>query len=350
MKVEVLLIGFGLAGLAIAEQLRQAGKSFFLIDCPQLGASQCAAGVYNPTILKRYTMAWEGTTLLEKALPFYKDLEKLLGGSFLHPLNIGRVFSSIAEQNQWMCASDKIQFQPYLTPGLNTNTPKSLRAPFGYGLVRGVGRLAIPELLSRYQKQQLSNTHFLSEEFDYYALNVSQSGIGYKGIQANHIIFCEGAALRSNPFFNWLPLRGVQGDMVCIHAPKMDFTRIWKSRIFVVPQGKDRFWIGASFNNRLQSPLPTEEGKQWVLKHLDRLIQVPYTLLDHQAQLRPSVTDRRPLIGTHPIHHQMHIFNGLGSRGVITAPAMGEYLYKALFENVALPNTISINRFKSYLC
>jgi len=73
MKVEVLLIGFGLAGLAIAEQLRQAGKSFFLIDRPQLGASQCAAGVYNPTILKRYTMAWDGSPLLEKALFFYKE-------------------------------------------------------------------------------------------------------------------------------------------------------------------------------------------------------------------------------------------------------------------------------------
>jgi glycine/D-amino acid oxidase-like deaminating enzyme len=350
MKVDVVLVGFGLAGLAVAEQLRRAGKSFVVIDQPQLGASHCAAGIYNPTILKRYTMAWEAPALLDEALGFYKELEGVLGTSFLYPLPIARVFSSISEQNQWMSASDQHQFKPYLLPKIQTETPTEVNAPLGYGRVVGVGRLAISELLLAYRTQLIPTTHFRKEPFLYDAFKSESKSVVYKDIVANHIIFCQGAALRSNPFFKDLPLRGSHGDMLRIHAPGMDTTHIWKSRLFVVPQGNNEYWVGASFNNQRKDPVPTEKGKKWLMTHLNRLLDIPFTVIAHLGQVRPTVVDRRPLVGTHPNDPKIHLLNGLGSRGVLTAPQMGVHLHRSIFENIPLPDTISITRFAADSC
>ena len=84
-KVDSIIVGFGLAGLAYAETLLQADKSFHVIDANDGGSSLIAAGIYNPTLLKRYTMTWMGEELHQYALPFYKTIEKRLNKKFLYP-------------------------------------------------------------------------------------------------------------------------------------------------------------------------------------------------------------------------------------------------------------------------
>jgi glycine/D-amino acid oxidase-like deaminating enzyme len=67
--------------------------------------------------------------------------------------------------------------------------------------------------------------------------------------------------------------------------------------------------------------------------------------VEHFAGVRPTVKDRRPLIGTHFNHNSIHILNGLGTRGVMLGPTMA----KALFENIEyqkpLDKSIDIRRF-----
>ena len=345
MNVDVIIVGFGLAGLSMAASLEASGHSFIIIDDPKGGSSKRAAGIYNPTILKRYTMAWQGPELLDNALSFYRQLEYKLGDTFLYPLPIARIFSSVSEQNQWMVASDKKQFSPFLTPTIHTKAPETIRAPFGYGHVTGVGRLAIPKLLSTFRNKCLTSEQYLAVPFDYSELQNQNDRVQYQSIEAKHIIFCEGAKARHNPYFSWLPLRGAHGDMLQIEASELDPDRIWKSRLFVVPQGDNIYWVGASFNNNFKEPLPTHEGRKWLLEHLDKLIDTPYKIIEHQGCVRPTVVDRRPLVGTHPEHSNIHILNGLGSRGVLTAPQMGVHLRDAIFNDVALPEVISISRF-----
>ena len=41
----------------------------------------------------------------------------------------------------------------------------------------------------------------------------------------------------------------------------------------------------------------------------------------------------------------MYILNGLGTRGVLVAPAMAEALYNAIENNRSLPKEIDIQRF-----
>jgi glycine/D-amino acid oxidase-like deaminating enzyme len=46
--------------------------------------------------------------------------------------------------------------------------------------------------------------------------------------------------------------------------------------------------------------------------------------MEHFAGVRPTVKDRRPLVGTHAEYSAIHILNGLGTRGVMLGPSMAK--------------------------
>jgi len=77
------------------------------------------------------------------------------------------------------------------------------------------------------------------------------------------------------------------------------------------------------------------------------LVSCDFEILNHFAGIRPTVKDRRPLVGTHPNYKNMHILNGLGTRGVMLAPSMAMNLYDYIENNVALEHYVNIDRFKS---
>ena len=54
MKLDYIVVGLGLAGLAFIEELIEANKSFLVFEDNSQTSSLVAGGVYNPVILKRY--------------------------------------------------------------------------------------------------------------------------------------------------------------------------------------------------------------------------------------------------------------------------------------------------------
>ena len=84
--------------------------------------------------------------------------------------------------------------------------------------------------------------------------------ISYKGVSANHIVFCEGFGLKENPFFNYLPMREAKGELLTIYAPDLKIDYLIKSAVFVLPIGDDLYKIGATFNWEDKTKLPTQRG------------------------------------------------------------------------------------------
>ena len=63
------------------------------------------------------------------------------------------------------------------------------------------------------------------------------------------------------------------------------------------------------------------------------------------AGIRPTVKDRRPLVGRHSAHKNVYILNGLGTRGVMIAPYVASELFQFIENNKALDSEIDIKRF-----
>ena len=345
MNCDYIIVGSGLASIMFAEQLRKHQKSFVVISDRSQQASVVASGLYNPVVLKRFTAAWNAANHLGIAIPKYASLEQLLGLKLDYVVPIHRVFNSVQEQNNWFLACDKPLLAPFLNPKLVGNKNSSVNAPFGFGEVNATGRIDTQKLIESYRTFLTKNSQYISENFDYDVLIETPEGLSYKSIQAKHIVFTEGFGIHKNPYFKQLPLEGTKGELITIHSPQLQLTPILKSSIFVIPMGDDYYLVGSTYEWTDKTNNPTAEAKFQLLEKLKRLVTCDFEVVNQRAGIRPTVSDRRPLVGRHPNHKQMYVLNGLGTRGVLIAPAMAEALYEFIETDTSLPEEIDVNRF-----
>ena len=246
-NIDTIIVGLGLAGLAYAEHLLNSGKSFVVFSDRSQQASMVAGGLYNPVILKRFTGAWNGAAQLDYALPFYENLERKLGLKLDYQLPILRRFASIEEQNLWFQASDKPGLNPFLSLKLLENNNQGLFIPHKFGLVQGSGRVATKALINSYETYLEQQDLWRNESFDCTHLSVEVSGVSYKSWKAKRVVFAEGYGLKSNPFFNYLPLEGTKGEVITMRIPGLNEGAIVKSGVFIIPLGGDLYRVGSTY-------------------------------------------------------------------------------------------------------
>jgi glycine oxidase len=342
-----IIIGFGIAGFAYAIQLVRNNKDFVIIDLPISNSTYKSAGVINPTVLKRYTLAWNAPSFINYAKKYYSEFELKYKVKVLEPYPIHRYFSSIKEQNYWSEASFSNSLKPYLKSNFKTNSPKDIKTKFGYGVVKNSSKLKVKIALDSF-KESLNGDQFINEQFDNKALILNDKFVEYKNIRANQIVFCDGIQMKKNKWFEYLPLIGSKGEMLVIKAPMLSSKKIIKGSIFVVPIMNDLFWVGSTFDNEYKSNKTTKKGIHFLTHKLNNLITVPYEIIEHNAAIRPTVIDRRPLLGSHPKHKNIYIFNGLGTRGSFMAPLLSKWLYDFISTSKKIDKEVSIERFSQF--
>ena len=345
MKYDYIIVGSGLASIMFAEQLRLHKKSFIVISDRSQQASVVASGLYNPVVLKRFTATWNAATHLKIAIPKYAELEQILSLKLDYVLPIHRVFNSVKEQNNWFLACDKPFLTKFLNPKLLTNSNPSIKAPFGFGEVNFTGRIDTQTLIEAYRDFLTNSNQFFEETFTYKDIIEHSDGVEYHAIKSKNIVFTEGFGIHKNPYFKHLPLEGTKGELITIFAPTLKLESILKSSIFVIPMENDRYLVGSTYEWTDKTNTPTPEAKTELLEKLSRLIDCNFEVINQRAGIRPTVVDRRPLVGQHPNHKRMYVLNGLGTRGVLVAPAMAEALYNSIEKNSPLPEEIDIQRF-----
>jgi len=346
MQVDYIIVGLGLAGIAFAEELRKNNKSFLVFEDNSQNSSLVAGGMYNPVVLKRFTPVWNAKEQLEIAIPFYRDLERKMNRKYQYPMDICRVFKSFEEQNNWFLASDKILLEDYMIPKVIKNTNPFIDAPFDFGKLNKTGRIDVNSLAKDYRQSLINLNKIREEKFNYDKIIFKDKSIDYQGVKAGMIVFCEGFGLKENPFFNTLPMREAKGELLTIQAPDLKINYLIKSAVFILPIGENNYKVGATFNWKDKTSLPTEEGKKELESKLRTVINCDYTIVDHTAGIRPTIVDRRPLLGTHKKHKQLAILNGLGTRGVMIAPLMAKKLYQFIENGKQLEKEIDIVRFE----
>ncbi len=343
--LDYLVIGLGLAGISFCEQLEKHGKSYTVISDTSQTSSIVAGGIYNPVVLKRFTLTWRAKEQLDLAIPFYTALEKKLSVKLNYPLSVYRRFASIEEQNLWFETSDKKGLSEFLSTKIHPNKNPNIDAPYGYGEVLGTGRIDTKLLVSSYKKYLRKTEIFLGERFDYDALQIQKDHIQYKSLKARRIVFAEGFGMKQNPFFNYLPMQGSKGEYLFIRVPELKEDKAIKSSIFCIPEGDSIYRVGANYAREDKTNTPTDAAKNELLKKWDSFIRCEYEVIDHVAGVRPTVSDRKPLVGQHPEHRNLFVLNGFGSRGVMTGPYASERLYKSISADYFLDEELNITRF-----
>ena len=343
--IDYLIVGCGLAGISFAEEALKHNKTILVLDNDSQSSSKIAGGLYNPVILKRFSEVWEAQSQLVTMNAFYEQLKPRIEPQFDYKMPILRKFFSVEEQNNWFTASDKPNLAPFLSTELHFKAYKGIQADFGYGEVLHTGYVDTASLLTAYRNYLTATNWFRQESFDYSEVYIEEDYVQYKDIQAKHLIFAEGFGLHANPFFNHLPLDGTKGELFIIKAPGLDLDVIVNTSVFILPLGNELFKVGATYNWKDKTDLPTEDGKTELVARIREIINCDFEIVSHFAGVRPTVRDRRPLVGTHAEYNRIHVLNGLGTRGVMLGPAMAKALYDTIENQVPLVKEIDIQRF-----
>ena len=346
MDVDYIIVGLGLAGIAFAEELTKQKRSFVVFEDQSQNSSLVAGGMYNPVILKRFTPVWNALEQLDLALPYYKELENKFGTVLQYGIDIYRIFKSIEEQNNWFLACDNILLENYMSQKIVKNSNEHILAPYHFGKLHHTGRIDVKKLVNNYKDYLRKNSLILEKTFKHKDVLFLNSCVSYGDLHAKRIVFCEGYGLKDNLFFNYLPMKEVKGELITIYAPKLKIDFLIKAALFVLPIGIDLYKVGATFNWKDKTKDPTVSGREELIRKLETFLKCSYEIIDHTAGIRPTISDRRPLIGVHPDHDQIAVLNGLGTRGVMIAPLMAQKLFEHLENDLILEKEISIERFE----
>lgn len=347
MKYDYLIIGQGLAGSILAYQLLKRGKSIAIIDeRKSITSSKIGAGLVNPFTGPRMAKSWKIESLFPFLKSFYKEVEGETHTTFFNEKIIYRPFASIEQLNDWDGRSTSHDHQNFIKqhPGKNVHS-KNIEDPFGgveiYGAV-----LNMPVFISSIFQYLSTKCTYITERFDENALEINNDEINYKGIQASNIIFCNGYQIQQSKYFGWLPIAPVKGEVLHLKL-NLDFETIYSKSGFIIPQDNGYYKAGSTYDRNDLTEKPTDLGKNVITKNLDSLLKMNYEIMQHQAGIRPGTKTRRPLIGRHPKHQRISIFNGMGTKGVSLAPFFCDQFVKYLLDDNYLDEEVDIKKYYS---
>ena len=350
-EVDYIIVGLGIAGISFCEQLEKHNKSYLVIDSGVNTATKISGGIFNPVVLKRFTIAWKANEEMLGSLLFYKEISEKLEISIVQESIVYRILKNVEEQNDWAVASDKIELSPYVSSEIIKNDNPNVVAPFGFGKVKVAGRIFPSVLLEAYRNYLLGKNLLISEVFEHENLFEENNKIRYSAILAKRIVFAEGIAGLKNPYFPKGPfLDGKEyfiankGEYVIIKAPQLKLNEIIKGPVYIIPLGDNLYKVGASYKRDDTSLEITEEAREDVLDKLRKMICCDFEFVSQVAGIRPTTKDRRPLLGSLPKHPNKIFFNGLGTHGIMNAPFLSKTLYDFIENKLALPMEMDINR------
>jgi len=176
-------------------------------------------------------------------------------------------------------------------------------------------------------------------------LEIQNLNLNYNGISAKNIVFAEGFGIKQNPFFQHLPLNGTKGELLLINAPKLKINYVLKSSVFLIPVGGHNYIVGATYEWKDKTNNTTQKGKEELLNKLKIFLKCEFKVIKQLAGIRPTVIDRRPLVGVHIKYNNIFVVNGLGTRGVMIAPYVAKQLFDFIEKEKPLDREINISRF-----
>lgn len=343
---DCIIVGQGLAGTCLAFTLEKYySKKVFVID---RDAGECcsaiAAGTFNPIVFKTLSPAWKSDVIIPFMLNFYRELSDKLGTELVEERPVFKMLKGHEQKKLWLIKSAEFPSSKYMEKEIQ-QTIEGVNGPDGFGVVGSSGNLKIKELIDKYRNYLKEKKNILEEELKYEKLKITDGGVQYGNIFAPVLVFCQGHESRNNPFFGNIPFKEAKGEVLIIKVRDWNPPGIISNNINIVPMGRDLFWVGSTFDWDDLTTNRTTFAKDRLLDQLKETLQVDFEVIDQLAGVRPTVKDRRPVLGRHAEYRNIMIFNGMGTRGVMLAPYFSDLMARYMEGFQEIEREVNYNRF-----
>lgn len=341
-KHPFLIVGGGLAGMAVAWQLWQRGAPFVLVDPDKAETcSKIAAGLITPITGMRLNVSSRLAELLPVARGFYRQREELLGVRFHHEVPLVRLLKSEREQSIWKTRQQESEATPWVDTSASTPLVDDavFHAELGGFQQRHSGWLDTAAYLRESRSFFTNLGCVISAEVRDAELEHGTDAIHWRDTPYRAVVLCRGAEeRRETRYFPWLEWDCARGVIARLEA---DFheSRIINRGCWLLP--REGGWrCGSTYEFDFEAPIEASLEKLRV--KLQGLLKVPFELTSAHAAIRPILKQKRLSLGPHPGHPRILLFNGLGSKGSLQAPFFSQMLVDHLLDDRPLDETVDV--------
>ncbi len=348
-SAEVVIIGGGVIGCAIAYFLRKAGVDVIVVERGEVGgqASSAAAGLLAP--LGPLSGPGPFADLLLASFAMFPTLVPELedaSGVRLHFEQTGalrtvrdpkripklqkrmRAWQQLGLAMHWLNGDEARRQEPLLSPEISAAiyipAESQIQAP---RLVRAYARAAINLGARIYSQTEVSG---LRREQDTITAILTARG----AISCNRLILAAGAW--TGCYTRWLeialPVSPLRGQILSYYQPQTSLKHIvFGDAAYIAPRG-NTLLVGATREEAGFDASVTEEGVSWLRDSATRLLPVlrQSEIEATWAGLRPKTPDAMPVLGPAPRWKNVILASGHNSVGImlsaITARTISEYV------------------------
>lgn len=341
-NVDYIIVGDGYAALFFAHQLIMNNKSFVLFSEKKKSASQVSAGIINPVVLKKFTTFWKAQEQIDFLKKSLKEIEGYTGENYLIDAPVHRIFHDENEQRLWTKKSESEELIRFLDK--NFDVLEVVKNEFRSGKVNQSARLNVSGFFKGLFDFLEMQHHIIKEKFEYSEIDVQHSV--YKSIQFKNILFCEGIGVKENPFFSHIPLQPNKGHHIKVRLSKTVSGNITiKKKHFLFSLQNGLYFYGGTYDREQLHHNIDDSAVEQLKKGLAEFYPYDFEIDEVKFGFRPTVKDRRPIIGRHAEHQNFYVFNGLGARGILNGCYFSKSLYDFIEENIPLHEEVSLDRF-----
>jgi glycine/D-amino acid oxidase-like deaminating enzyme len=361
-QTDFCILGAGLAGLSLADALQQQDFSTAVIDKNDIaaGASGTPGGLVNLATGRRATKVWKAEQCYETISrnlskvqavtkePFYQK------SGLLRPALLKKMARKMSDRYentswpngwcQWKSEGEIKEMHPgiecvdgglWLPIGLSVDVGAYLR-----GYAHFLRQLGVP--IHTGKKAQLSpHDNGWQLEFD----DIT--------IQARNIVFATGGSTTESPYWDWLPLHYIKGQVALFSTGDrpLSFSHSISSLGYMAQTNKSNTFVqGSTYEHDFTHVNPDEEGEQYLRQRMRRTLpqlEEKVETIGQWAGVRTSTPNRKPILGRHPEYPNMHLFTGLGSKGLLYSKILANHYVDHLSEDKALFPEVDIARLES---
>lgn len=324
-----IVAGQGLAGTLLALALEKRGRRVLVVDPGHVGAaSLVATGLLNPVTGMRLSPTAGSETLIPTAIATFREIESCLGVAFFHEAPLFRAYENEAERTlkarREREPGSAHWFGPDLAPG---EAHPGVNDPLGGFMILGGGRVDLPVLLAAARAHFAAEGRLVVGRVSPAEVVPGRDGVRWRDRAAKRFFFCEGAAVRANPWFSDLAWQPAKGEFITVETRGFtgpDFAV--KRGVWAIPLGGGRWRVGSNYEWEKLDETPTEAVRETLLAGFAKAFRGAGDLAvsDHRAGIRPAAKGSRPVVGPHPKHPALWVFNGFGAKGCTWAPHYAE--------------------------
>jgi glycine oxidase len=368
-STDVVIIGGGVIGCAIAYYLRKSNVAVTVIDKGEIGAgaSSAAAGLLAPLgslpgpgpladlLLASWSIFPSLVPELEQASGIRLAYEQ--SGSLRvarNPNNVANLrkrvnaWQPLGLEMRWLTGDEARQREPLLAPGISA----AIYAP-------EESQVKAPHVVKAFARAAANLGAKFSPHTNIIRMDIRDNNITrvyttqHRGeIQCNHLIIATGAWTRETGGLLdlSLPVEPQRGQILALEQPTPPLKHIiFGEAVYIAPKSDGTIVVGATkeevgFDKRL-----TAGGIAWLLTTAIRLLPgLEGVAIDQMwAGLRPKTPDNLPILGKVPSLENVTLAAGHGSIGImlsaITGKSIAELVVTGRVPELIVP--FSVERF-----